>query len=67
MTGRIVIEDLHPRTTTGCFPAKAVVGEAVPVTAAIYGWLLFGEPPGEDLSSPPPALGARGQVAGTPS
>ncbi len=36
MIGRIVIEDLRPRTTTGCYPAKAVVGESVPVTVAIY-------------------------------
>ncbi len=36
MTGRIVIEDLRPRTPTGHYPAKAVVGERVPVSAAIF-------------------------------
>ncbi|MDQ6616173.1 MAG: alpha-1,4-glucan--maltose-1-phosphate maltosyltransferase [Actinomycetota bacterium] len=36
MTGRIVIEDLRPRTPTGRYPAKAVVGERVPVEAVIF-------------------------------
>lgn len=36
MTGRIVIEDLRPRTPTGRYPAKAVVGERVPVSATIF-------------------------------
>ncbi|HEX3539709.1 MAG TPA: maltotransferase domain-containing protein [Acidimicrobiales bacterium] len=36
MTGRIVIEDIRPRTPTGRYPAKAVVGERITVTAAIY-------------------------------
>jgi starch synthase (maltosyl-transferring) len=36
VTGRIVIEDLRPRTPTGRYPAKAVVGEQVPVSAAIF-------------------------------
>ena len=36
MTGRIVIEDIRPRTPTGRYPAKAVVGERVTVTAVIF-------------------------------
>ena len=36
MTGRVVIEDIRPRTPTGRYPAKAVVGEHVTVTAAIF-------------------------------
>jgi starch synthase (maltosyl-transferring) len=36
MTGRVVIEDVHPRTPEGGYPAKAVVGEAVSVSAAIF-------------------------------
>jgi starch synthase (maltosyl-transferring) len=36
VTGRIVIEGLRPRTPTGRYPAKAVVGERVPVSAAIF-------------------------------
>jgi starch synthase (maltosyl-transferring) len=36
VTGRIVIEDIRPRTPTGEYPAKAVVGEKVPVRAAIF-------------------------------
>ncbi len=36
MTGRIVIEDIRPRTPTGCYPAKAVVGERVLVSAVIF-------------------------------
>src|SRR5688572_1141161 len=35
MLGRIVIEDVRPRTPAG-YPAKAVVGETVAVTADIY-------------------------------
>ncbi|MCU1373001.1 MAG: sle [Actinomycetia bacterium] len=35
MLGRIVIDDVHPRTPTG-FPAKAAEGEAVVVSADIY-------------------------------
>jgi starch synthase (maltosyl-transferring) len=34
--GRIVIDDIRPRTPTGEFPAKAVVGEQVLVGADIY-------------------------------
>jgi starch synthase (maltosyl-transferring) len=33
---RIVIDDVHPRTTTGAFPAKAAVGEIIPVSADIF-------------------------------
>jgi starch synthase (maltosyl-transferring) len=33
---RIVIDDVHPRTTTGAFPAKAAAGEVVPVEANIF-------------------------------
>jgi len=36
VTGRIVIEDIGPRTPTGRYPAKAVVGERIPVSAAIF-------------------------------
>ncbi|TMM15791.1 MAG: alpha-1,4-glucan--maltose-1-phosphate maltosyltransferase [Actinobacteria bacterium] len=36
MIGRIVIDDIRPRTPTGMYPAKAVVGEAVRVTADIF-------------------------------
>jgi starch synthase (maltosyl-transferring) len=34
--GRIVIDDVRPRTPTGRFPAKAVIGEAVTVSATIF-------------------------------
>jgi starch synthase (maltosyl-transferring) len=34
-TGKIVVEDIRPRTPHG-FPAKAVVGETVPVRATIF-------------------------------
>jgi starch synthase (maltosyl-transferring) len=34
--GRLVIEDIHPRTPECGYSAKAVVGEAVPVRAAIF-------------------------------
>jgi len=34
--GRIVIDDIRPRTPTGMYPAKAVVGEAVHVSADIF-------------------------------
>jgi starch synthase (maltosyl-transferring) len=34
--GRIIIDDVRPRTPTGAYPAKAVVGEAVPVSADIF-------------------------------
>jgi starch synthase (maltosyl-transferring) len=33
---RIVIDDVRPRTPTGSFPAKAVVGEAVRVSADLF-------------------------------
>lgn len=33
MLGRIIIDDVRPRTPTAAFPAKAVVGEAVTVSA----------------------------------
>ncbi|MDQ3146235.1 MAG: DUF3416 domain-containing protein, partial [Actinomycetota bacterium] len=33
---RIVIDDVRPRTPAGNFPAKATVGEAVPVSADIF-------------------------------
>ncbi len=36
MIGRIVIDDLRPRTPSGAFPAKAVVGEAVRVSADVF-------------------------------
>ncbi|MGH9072612.1 MAG: maltotransferase domain-containing protein, partial [Acidimicrobiales bacterium] len=35
MTGRIAIDDIRPRTPSGEFPAKAVVGEAVRVSADV--------------------------------
>jgi starch synthase (maltosyl-transferring) len=34
--GRIVIEDIRPRTPTGRYPAKAIVGERVTISAAIF-------------------------------
>ena len=34
--GHIVIDDVRPRTPTSDFPAKAVVGEAVTVTADVF-------------------------------
>ncbi len=36
MTGRFPIEDVTPVVECGRYPAKAVVGEAVPVTAVAY-------------------------------
>jgi starch synthase (maltosyl-transferring) len=36
VTGRIIIEDLRPRTPTGRYPAKAAVGEGVPLSATIF-------------------------------
>jgi starch synthase (maltosyl-transferring) len=36
VTGRIVIDDIHPRTPDPGFAAKAVVGEAVGVSAVIF-------------------------------
>jgi starch synthase (maltosyl-transferring) len=36
VTGRLVIDDIRPRTPDGELPAKAVVGEAVPVRAVIF-------------------------------
>jgi len=36
MIGRIVIDEIRPRTPTGEFPAKAVVGRSLRVTAAIF-------------------------------
>ncbi len=36
MIGRIVIDDIRPRTPTGDYPAKAIVGEAVVVTADVF-------------------------------
>ena len=33
---RIVIDDVRPRTPTGTFPAKAVVGEVVRITADVF-------------------------------
>jgi starch synthase (maltosyl-transferring) len=36
VTGRIVIDDIRPRTSEPGFAAKAVVGEAVPVQAVIF-------------------------------
>jgi starch synthase (maltosyl-transferring) len=36
MTGRIPIEDVRPTLACGEYPAKAVVGELVPVTAVSY-------------------------------
>jgi starch synthase (maltosyl-transferring) len=34
--GRIVIDDVRPRTPTGRYPAKAVIGESVTVGATVY-------------------------------
>ena len=36
MTGRIVIDDVRPRTPDGDHPAKAVIGEAVTVSADVF-------------------------------
>ena len=36
MSGRIYVEDVAPVVTCGRYPAKAVVGEHVPVTATIW-------------------------------
>ncbi|MGH9188457.1 MAG: maltotransferase domain-containing protein [Acidimicrobiales bacterium] len=36
MTGRIVIDDPRPRTPNGRYPAKAVLGEAVRVSADVF-------------------------------
>ncbi len=36
MIGRIVIDDVRPRTPTGRYPAKAVVGETVRVSADVF-------------------------------
>jgi starch synthase (maltosyl-transferring) len=36
VTGRIVIDDIRPRTPTGRYPAKAVVGENVNISATIF-------------------------------
>ncbi len=36
MTGRFSIEDVRPSVTCGRYPAKAVVGELVPVSAVVY-------------------------------
>ncbi len=36
VTGRIVIDDVTPRTPTGAYPAKATVGEKVPVGATVF-------------------------------
>ncbi|MFI9814581.1 maltotransferase domain-containing protein [Saccharothrix variisporea] len=36
MSGRIYVEDVTPVVAAGRYPAKAVVGEHVPVTAAIW-------------------------------
>ncbi len=36
MIGRIVLDDLRPRTLTGQYPAKAVVGEHVEISADVF-------------------------------
>ncbi|MBN9644965.1 alpha-1,4-glucan--maltose-1-phosphate maltosyltransferase [Corynebacterium mendelii] len=36
MTGRLGIDDVRPRVSCGAFPAKAVVGEVVPVFAVAW-------------------------------
>ncbi len=36
MLGRLVIDNVRPRTLTGRYPAKAAVGDRVPVTAWIH-------------------------------
>ncbi|MEV4756645.1 maltotransferase domain-containing protein [Micromonospora sp. NPDC049559] len=45
MTGRFVIEDVSPSVACGRYPAKAVVGERVPVAAKAYreGHEAFGD------------------------
>ena len=36
MTGRFPIEDVTPSVSCGRYPAKAVIGELVPVSAVSY-------------------------------
>ena len=36
MTGRFAIEDVTPVVACGRYPAKAVVGEIVPISATVY-------------------------------
>ena len=36
LVARIVIDDVRPRTPTGRYPAKAVIGEAVTVAATVF-------------------------------
>mgnify|MGYP000274124148 CR=1 FL=1 len=36
VTGRLGIDNVLPDTTTGKYPAKAVVGEAFPVSAVVW-------------------------------
>ncbi|MFN2505195.1 MAG: alpha-1,4-glucan--maltose-1-phosphate maltosyltransferase [Acidimicrobiales bacterium] len=36
VTGRIVIDDVRPRTLTGHYPAKAVIGESVRLSADVF-------------------------------
>ncbi|MEO7078636.1 MAG: maltotransferase domain-containing protein, partial [Rhodococcus sp. (in: high G+C Gram-positive bacteria)] len=36
MTGRLGIDNVLPDTSTGKYPAKAVVGEAFPVSADVW-------------------------------
>src|SRR5574340_1262229 len=36
MPGRVVVDDVQPVVSCGAYPAKAVVGEVVPVSAAVW-------------------------------
>ncbi|HCD1356514.1 TPA: DUF3416 domain-containing protein, partial [Klebsiella pneumoniae subsp. pneumoniae] len=36
MPGRVEIDDVAPVVSCGVYPAKAVVGEVVPVSAAVW-------------------------------
>ena len=36
MPGRVEIDDVHPVVSCGAYPAKAVIGEMVPVSAAVW-------------------------------
>lgn len=36
MPGRVEIDNVQPVVSCGAYPAKAVVGEAIPVSAAVW-------------------------------